>query len=104
VGPPGWLVGAVAAVAALAILGLDFGLFASGSGVLFVVVAAFWLGAGLAALIDPPRQGRNALIVAAVIVGCVFAYLGIAATRPAPPGASYGGANVDPPQSPPTPR
>ena len=49
-GPPGWLVGPVTAIAALAILGFEFVLFTSGSGLLMAAVAAFWFGAGIAAL------------------------------------------------------
>ena len=63
------------------------------------VVAAFWFGAGVAALIDPKRQLRNAMIVAVSILVCLAAYLGMVASRPAPPGTSYGGPNVYPPST-----
>lgn len=96
-GPPGWLVGPVAAIAALAILGFDFALFASGGGFLMAAVAAFWFGAGIAALIDPKRQKQNAMIVAVSIVVSLSAYLGMLRSQPAPPGTSYGGPNVYPP-------
>jgi hypothetical protein len=98
-GPPGWLVGPVAAVAALLFVGFQFGLAASGVGLLMAAVAAFWFGAGIAALIDPKRQKQNAMIVALSIVVCLSAYLGMVASRPAPPGTSHGGPNVYPPQS-----
>lgn len=67
------------------------------------VTAAFWLGAAVAAVIDPQRQGRNAMIVAASITVCLSAYvisLINVASRPVPPGAAHSGANVYPPQSP----
>jgi hypothetical protein len=96
-GPPGWLVGPVTAIAALAILGFDFGLFTSGSGLLMAAVAAFWFGAGMAALIDPKRQKQNAMIVALSIAVCLSAYLGIGRLSAPPPGTSYGGPNVYPP-------
>lgn len=93
-GPPGWLVGPVAAVAALSILGFEFALFASGGGLLMAAGAAFWFGAGVAAMIDPRRQARNAMIVAISIAVCLSAYLIEVASRPGPPGASSGGPNV----------
>jgi hypothetical protein len=96
-GPPGWLVGPVAAIAALFIVGFEFGLAASSIGLLMAAVAAFWFGAGLAALIDPKRQKQNAMIVALFMVVCLAAYLGTVRSQPAPPGASHGAANVYPP-------
>jgi tetrahydromethanopterin S-methyltransferase subunit D len=96
-GPPGWLVGSVAAIAALVILGFDFALFTSGFGFLMATVAAFCFGAGIAALIDPKRQKQNAMIVAFSIVVCLAAYLSVVTSMPAPPGTSYGGPNVYPP-------
>ncbi len=96
-GPPGWLAGPVAAIADLFILGLRFALFASDGGLLIAVVVAFGLGAGVAAMIDPQRQGRNATIVALSIVACLVAYLSMVASMPAPPGTSHGGPNVYPP-------
>jgi hypothetical protein len=96
-GPPGWLVGPVAAIAALLFVGFRFGLAASGVGLLMAAVAAFWFGAGIAALIDPKRQKQNAMIVALSIVVCLAAYLGMVRSQPAPSGASHGAANVYPP-------
>ena len=96
-GPPGWLVGPVAAIAALFIVGFQFGLATSSIGLLMAAVAAFWFGAGTAALIDPKRQKQNAMIVAVSIAVCLAAYLGMLRSQPAPPGTSYGGPNVFPP-------
>ena len=86
-------------MAALAILGFQFALFASGGGLLIAAVAAFWFGAGVAALLDPRRQGQNALIVGATIAVYLSAYLIMVASRPVPPGVSSGGPNVEMPQS-----
>ena len=94
VGPPGSLLGVVVAIAALRILGGDFALFASGGGVLFAAVAAFWIGAGIAALIDPAHAGRNAGIVAISVAACVVLYVAVASSLPTPPGTSSGGPNV----------
>jgi hypothetical protein len=96
-GPPGYVVGLLAAIAALDLIGFGFALFASTGGLVFAMMAAFWIGAGVAAVIEPRYAGRNALIVAAVIVGSVVAYLTVASSRPAPPGTSRGGPNVLPP-------
>ena len=98
-GPPGSLIGNVAAIAVLAILGFDFGLFTSPIGVLFAAIAAFWIGAGIAALVEPKRAGRNAAIVAVSIAASVVLYVAVASSRPAPPGPSHGGPNVLPPRS-----
>jgi len=99
--PPGWLVGPVAAIGALGILGFQFALFASGGGFLLAAGGAFWFGAGIAALIDPKRQVRNALIVAIVIAVYMSVFLSMVVFQPAPPGASQGGPAVYPPTSPP---
>ena len=107
-GPPAWLVGLAVSVAALVAIGFDvrlftsgghviFGLFTSGAGVVIVAVAAFWIAAGLAALIEPAHAPRNASIIAMAIIAVVVLYLAVASTRPAPPGTSYGGPNVLPP-------
>ena len=85
------------AMGALNVLGGDFALFASGGGVLFAAVGAFWIGAGIAALIDPARAGRNAALVAISIVACVVLFIASVSFRPAPPGTSTGGPNVFPP-------
>ena len=95
-GPPSWLVGLVAAVAALVTLRLDLPLLTSSGGLLLGGLAAFGIGAGVAALIEPRQAGRNAVIVATVIVASVFFYVALATTRPAPPGTSRGGPNVMP--------
>lgn len=76
---------------------LVFALFTSGSGLLMAAVAAFWFGAGIAALIDPKRQTQNAMIVAISIAVCLSAYLGIGSLSAPPPGTSYGGPNMYPP-------
>jgi hypothetical protein len=107
-GPPARLVGVVAGVAALVVIGFDFGLFTSGvrvivglftsgAGVFIAAVALFWIAAGLAALIEPAHVTRNASIVAITVAAIVGLYLAVASTRPAPPGSSYGGPNVLPP-------
>jgi len=96
-GPPGSLLGVVGAIAALEILGADFALFASGGGVLFAAVGAFWIGAGIAAMIDPTHAGRNAALVAISIAACVVLFIASVSFRPVPPGTSTGGPNVLPP-------
>jgi hypothetical protein len=96
-GPPSWLVGVVTAIAALVFLGFDFALFASSGGIVFTGVAAFWIGSGVAALIDPRRAARNAVIVATAIAGSVILYFSVVSAGPVPPGASVGGPNVLPP-------
>jgi hypothetical protein len=100
-GPPGWLVGPVAAIGALGILGYQFALFASGGGLLIAAGTALWFGAGLAALIDRKRQVRNAMIVAIAVVVYLSGFLVMVASQPAPPGASHGGPAVYRPSSPP---
>src|SRR6266581_6138880 len=97
-GPPGWFIGPAAAIAALSILGLQFALFASSGGLIIAAAVALGFGAGLAALIDPKRQGRNALFVAFAILVSLTAYLGLLASFRPPPGTSYGGPNVFPPE------
>ena len=107
-GPPSRLIGVVAGLAVLTVAGIDvrlftsagrvvFGLFASGGGVVIAALAAFWIVAGITALIEPAHATRNASIVAFAILALVVLYLGVASTRPAPPGTSYGGPNVMPP-------
>jgi hypothetical protein len=95
VDPPGWLIGPAAAIVVLLILGgVQFALFASGGGLLIAAGIAFWVGAGVAAFADPARQVRNAVIVAAAVVVCLSAFVAVVSSRPAPPGASFGGPNV----------
>lgn len=76
---------------------VGLGLFTSGVGVVIAAVVAFWIAAGLAALIEPAQATRNASIIAMAIIALAVLYLAVASTRPAPPGTSYGGANVLPP-------
>ena len=92
-GPPAWLVGPVVAIGALLILGIEFALFASGGGILIAAGVAFWIGAGIAGMVDPDRPWRNALIVAVSIVVWLSAYVTIVMSRAMPPG-SQGGPNV----------
>jgi hypothetical protein len=82
---------------ALGILGVEVGLLTSHIGVLYATVAAFWFGAGIAALIEPAHATRNASVIAMAITALAVLYLAVASTRPAPPGTSYGGPNVLPP-------
>jgi hypothetical protein len=96
-GPAARLIGGVAGVATLIVIGVDVGLFTSGVGVVIAALGAFWIAAGLAALIEPAHAKRNASIVAVAIVAVVVLYLTVASTRPAPSGTSYGGPNVMPP-------
>jgi hypothetical protein len=96
-GPPAWLFGIVAAIAALAVLGYDFGLFTSLSGVMFAVLGAFWVGAGIAAVLDAIHGSRNAIIIALTVAALVILYIGVAALQVPPPGTSTGGPNVYPP-------
>ena len=84
-------------IGALNVLGGDFALFASTGGVFFAAVGAFWIGAGIAALIDPAHAGRNAALVAFSLVACVVLFIASVSFRPAPPGTSTGGPNVYPP-------
>ena len=93
VGPPAWLVGPVVAIGATLILGVEFALFASGGGILIAAGVAFWIGAGIAGLVDPDRPWRNALIVAVSIGAWLSAYLAIVMSRAMTPG-SQGGPNV----------
>ena len=101
---PAWIVGPVVATAVFGILGFQFGLFASGGGLLIAAAGAFWAGAGVAAMIDPRRSWRNALVVAVWIVAAVSGLVVWAQrasdTLPpdAPPGAAHGGPNVPPPE------
>ena len=102
VGPPNWLIWIVVGVAALSVVGRDLALFTlslftSLSGIAFAAIGLFWIAAGLAAVIDPKDAGRNAAIIATVIVAIVVFYVAVASTRPAPPGTSHGGPNVMPP-------
>jgi len=82
---------------ALGILGVEVGLLTSPIGVLYATDAAFWFGAGIAALIEPAHATRNASVIAMAITALAVLYLAVASTRPAPPGTSYGGPNVLPP-------
>jgi hypothetical protein len=94
----GWLVGPAAAVATLFLLGIGLSLFASGGGVLFSVALAFMAGTRAAGLVDQRRRDVHALIVAVSIGLSLSTYLKVLQSRPLPPGASYGGANVEPPR------
>ena len=101
-GPPSWLIGIVVGIAALSVVGRDIALFTlalftSLSGIAFAAIGVFWIAAGVAAVIDPKHAGRNAAIVATVIVASVALYLAAISSRPAPPGTSRGGPNVLPP-------
>jgi hypothetical protein len=84
----------VVAIAALDIVGVGFGLFTSPIGVLYAAIAAFWIGAGIASLMEPTHAGRNAAIVAISITGCVVLFLASVWFRPVPPGTSTGGPNI----------
>jgi hypothetical protein len=74
-GPSARLIGVVAGVAALVVIGIDgrmftsgmrvvLGLFMSGVGVVIAALTVFWIAAGLAALIEPAHATRNASFVA----------------------------------------
>jgi hypothetical protein len=89
--------GVVAAIAALVVLGYDFGLFTSLSGMMFAGLGAFWVGAGIAAVLDAKHATRNATVVALSVAALVIVYIGVAWLRVPPPGASTGGPNVYPP-------
>jgi hypothetical protein len=96
---PGWVVGPVAATLALVALAFVWlGLYASGGGLLIAAGIAFWAGAGVAAMIDPPRSGRNAFVVAAYVVLLLAVYLASLRYQTPPPGTSSGGANVEAPR------
>jgi hypothetical protein len=102
VGPPSWLIGIVVGIAALSVIGRDIalftlGLFTSLSGIAFAAIGVFWIAAGVVAVIDPKHAGRNAAIIATVIVASMVLYLGAVSSRPVPPGTSRGGPNVLPP-------
>jgi hypothetical protein len=101
-GPPSWLIGIVVGIAALSVVGRDIALFTlalftSLSGIAFAAIGVFWIAAGVVAVIDPKHAGRNAAIIASLIVASVVLYLGAISSRPAPPGTSHGGPNVMPP-------
>jgi hypothetical protein len=90
-GPPSWLIGIVGGIAALSVVGRDIALFTlalftSLSGIAFAAIGMFWIAAGVVAVIDPKHAGRNAAIVATVIVASVVLYLSAASSRPSPPG------------------
>jgi hypothetical protein len=89
--------GVAAAIAALAVLGYDFGLFTSLSGLMFAGLGAFWVGAGIAAVLDAKHAARNAAVVALSVTAIVILYIGVAALRVPPPGTATGGPNVYPP-------
>jgi hypothetical protein len=93
-GPPSWLLGVITAIATLAFIGFDYALFASSGGLVLAGVAAFWVGAGVAALIEPRRAGRNSVIVATAIAASVVVYFSVVSSGPVPPGTSTGGPNV----------
>jgi hypothetical protein len=95
--PPAWFLGPVAGVGTLLLVGSEFGLFASGGGLLMAAAIGFWTGAGVAAVADPARQLRNAVVVAAAVAICLSAYLTAVSSRPAPPGTSFGGPTMPPP-------
>lgn len=95
----GWIVGPLTATAVLLVTAFVYpGLYASGGGLLIAAAIAFWTGAGVAAVADPDRQGRNAAIVAAYVVLLFAAWLFILQSQSPPPGTSFGGPNVAPPQ------
>src|SRR5262245_196936 len=96
-GPPASVLGVVAAIAALAVLGADFGLFTSLSGMMFAALGAFWVGAGIAAVLDAKHAVRNAAVIALSVAAVVIVYIGMASLRVPPPGTSTGGPNVYPP-------
>jgi hypothetical protein len=96
--PPGWLIGPVAATAALVVLGFVWlGLYASGGGLLIAAAAALVVGVS-AALAAPRHRGRNAAITAAYVVALLAAYLIALQSVPVRPGASQGGPTVPRPQ------
>lgn len=96
---PGWIVGPVAATAALLAIGFtSLGVYASGGGLLIAAGIAFWVGAGVAGWVEPKRQGRNTAIVALYIVVLFAAWLTILQSQPPPPGTSFGGPNVERPR------
>jgi hypothetical protein len=91
----GWLVGPLAAAATLVALAIVWlGLYTSVPGLLIAAGIAFWVGAGVAALVERGRATRNAAIVAAFIVVLLAACLVFLRSQAPPPGASHGGPNV----------
>jgi hypothetical protein len=94
-GPPGWVVGPVVAIATL-IAGMNSPLFAVGViGFLLVPVIAMWAGAAAASIVDPRRRLNTTVVVAATLAALAM-YLRILAVQPLPPGASRGGGRSVP--------
>lgn len=92
---PGWIVGPVAATAALVAMGfVSLGFFASVGGLMVAAGVAFWAGAGAAGIIEPRRWVRNSAIVAAYLIVLSAGWLLLLQSQPPPPGASSGGPSV----------
>ena len=94
-----WFVGPLAATGALVAISLVWlELFASGGGLLIAAGVAFWIGWVAAAYVEPERQWRHAVIVAAYVVALMVGFLAWTQSQPPPPGTSRGGASVEPPR------
>lgn len=78
---------------------IALGLFTSLPGVLIAGIIVAAAGTGAAAIAEPSRLGRNAVVVAGYVAMLILAYLLVGQTvaRYAPPG-SRGGPDVVPPQ------
>lgn len=95
----GWVVGPLAATAALLAIAVGYmGLYASGGGLLIAVAIAFWTGAAVAAWAEPGRQGRNAAIVAVYVFALLAGWLLFVQSQAPPPGSLPGGPNLGPPR------
>jgi hypothetical protein len=96
----GRIVGTITATVLLIVLGfVALGLYTSLPGLLIAGSLAAIGGAATAALAQPARSGRNAVVVAAYIAILILGYIlvGQTAGRYAPPG-SRGGTAVMPPR------
>jgi hypothetical protein len=99
---PSWLVGLVAATAALIALGfVSVGFFASFGGLVIAGALALMIGVAAAGAADPDRAGRNAAVVAfyVLVLAALYFLLLPALAGPQPPGAR-GGPGVYPPPQP----
>jgi hypothetical protein len=91
----GWVVGPLAATAALVAMGfVSLGLYTSIGGLLIAGGIAFWAGAGMAGIAEPSRWARSALIVGVYVVALFASCLILLQSQSPPPGASHGGPAV----------
>lgn len=100
---PSWLVGLLAAIGALILVGfVSIGFYASFGGLIIAGALALTAGTAAAAAVDSKRSARNAAVVAFFIVVLFALYLILlpSLARPSDPRgpSSHGGPGVYPPQ------